>query len=286
MHSQQIIIITGYSGSGKSTALDALEDAGFYCIDNMPVALLPKFLDLPLHSVSAIKGFAFVMDLRDRSFIAESETIFQSLRAEHDFSLVFLETDEKTLLNRYKETRRQHPLSQGRSLIDGIRDEISRLKPLRIAADQIIDTSHFNVHQLRSKLLEFADKYRKSEPMHINVMSFGFKYGIPQEADMVIDVRFLDNPYFVPQLKDLDGETDAVHAFVMDQGNAHVFMDKLLDLLGFLLPLYGKEGKSYLTVAVGCTGGRHRSVAIARSLFNTLKPAHTKIALTHRDINP
>lgn len=285
MQNQQIIIITGYSGSGKSTALAALEDAGFYCIDNMPVALLPKFLDLQLKSITEISGLAFVMDMRDRTFLSESGAIFTLLQQEHHFSILFLEADEKTLLRRYRETRRQHPLSQGKNLQENIRNEMEQLRQLRVSADKIIDTSHYNVHELRAVILELAEKYRKSVPMRIHVISFGFKYSVPQEADMVIDVRFLANPHFVPELQPLDGDAKNVRSFVLEQEDAQMFLGKYLDLLDYLIPLYEKEGKSYLTIAVGCTGGRHRSVAIARVVYETIRKKGKRVDITHRDVN-
>ena len=286
MKAQQIIIITGTSGSGKSTALDVLEDAGFYCIDNMPVALLPKLLKLPLENITEIQGLAFVMDMRDRSFISEYESVFRTLaRKKTILRILFLEADEKILLRRFKETRRQHPLSQNKGLLESIRDEMAQLSGLRTAADNIINTSHYTVHELRPVILDIAEKFRKLAPMQIHVMSFGFKFGVPQEADMVIDVRFLANPHFVPELGPLTGESEAVKAFVLNQEETRIFMDKFLGMLDYLIPLYEKEGKSYLTIAVGCTGGRHRSVAVARAIFGNVEKSGKRVVITHRDIS-
>jgi len=282
----QIIIITGVSGSGKSTAIASFEDRGFYCVDNMPVALLPKFLELPIQSGSEIAGLAFVMDLREKGFLAKYASIFESLRKKgYDFKILFLEADEKILLHRYSQTRRHHPLNQGKSLIDGIRDEKKQLKDLRKAADKIIDTSRYNVHDLKSVIKEIARKRIGLAPMRINVLSFGFKYGIPLDADLIIDVRFLANPYFVPELKALDGKHPQINKFVINDVETGRFLKKYLDLLDYLIPLYKKEGKAYLTIAVGCTGGRHRSVTIAENIFEHIFKPDRQVIITHRDID-
>jgi UPF0042 nucleotide-binding protein len=280
-----IIIITGLSGSGKSTAMAAFEDSGFYCVDNMPVALLPKFLELPIESETEIAGIAFVMDLREKGFLAKYDAIFSSLKKKgHHFEILFLEAEEDILVQRYSTTRRQHPLSQGKGLLEGIGAEKQQLKDLRAAADKIIDTSNYNVHELKANILEFARRSRKLVPMRIQVVSFGFKYGVPHDADLIIDVRFLINPYFVPELKPLDGENRKIKDFVLDQAETQVFLKKYLDLLDYLIPMYEKEGKAYLTVAVGCTGGRHRSVTIARTIFDHIRKTTEQIEIIHRDI--
>jgi UPF0042 nucleotide-binding protein len=281
-----IIIITGLSGSGKSTAIAAFEDAGFYCVDNMPVALLPKFLELPVESDPQIAGIAFVMDLREKGFLFKYRSIFESLKQQgYHFEILFLEADEQILLQRYSATRRQHPLSQEKGLLDGIRAEREQLKELRSAADQIIDTSHFNAHELKSYILEVARKSKKLGLMRINVLSFGFKYGIPHEADLIIDVRFLANPYFIPELKPLDGETQEVKDFILNTPETRTFLEKYFDLIDYLIPLYAKEGKSYLTIAVGCTGGRHRSVTVARVIYAHINQKCPQVQIFHRDIN-
>ncbi len=282
----KIIIITGLSGSGKSTAIAAFEDAGFYCVDNMPVELLPKFLELPIESDSEIAGLAFVMDLREKGFISKYKSIFESLKEKgHDFKILFLEASDEILLQRYSQTRRHHPISQGKSLLDRIRTEQEQLKSLKIAADKIIDTSHFNVHDLKSVINDIAQKSKDLAPMRINILSFGFKYGIPHDADLIIDVRFLENPYFVPELKDLDGKTKEIKNYVLNNDETRIFLKKYLDLLDYLIPLYEKEGKTYLTIAVGCTGGRHRSVTIAQYIFEHIIKQESQIIITHRDID-
>lgn len=280
-----IIIITGYSGSGKSTAIAAFEDAGYYCVDNMPVDLLPKFLELPVETESEIAGLVFVMDLREKGFLSKYPAIFRSLRQKgYNFKILFLEAKEGVLVQRFSQTRRQHPLSQGKSLIESIRTEKTQLKDLRKAADKIVDTSLYNVHELKSIVLDIAKKNSTLAPLRINILSFGFKYGVPLDADLVVDVRFLANPFFVPELKDLDGETEAVRNFVLNNAETRRFFEKYLDLLEYLIPLYEKEGKTYLTIAVGCTGGIHRSVAVTRSIFEHINKPGRHVELAHRDI--
>jgi UPF0042 nucleotide-binding protein len=282
----KITIITGLSGSGKSTAIAAFEDAGFYCVDNMPVELLPKFLELPIESDPEIAGLAFVMDLREKGFISKYKSIFESLKEKgHDFKIIFLEAIEEILLQRYSQTRRHHPISKGKSLLDRIRTEQKQLKSLKIAADKIINTSHFSVHDLKSVINDIAQKSKNLAPMRINILSFGFKYGIPHDADLIIDVRFLANPYFVPELKDLDGKTKEIKNYVLNNNETRIFLKKYLDLLDYLIPLYEKEGKTYLTFAVGCTGGRHRSVTIAQCIFEHIIKQESRIIITHRDID-
>jgi len=279
-----IFIITGLSGSGKSTALAALEDAGFYCIDNMPVDLLPKFLEMPLERDSDISGIALVMDLREKGFLSRYSAVFSELKKKgYFFEILFLEAEEEILVQRYSETRRQHPLSTGKRLVEDIRLEKEQLEDLRSAADLVINTSEFNVHELKSKILDIAQKSKKNVPMRINVLSFGFKYGIPFDADLIMDVRFMVNPYFIPELKELDGEAQAIRDFILGHGDTRAFFDKYLALLDYLIPLYEKEGKAYLTIALGCTGGRHRSVTVARTIFEHIQAMGKTVELNHRD---
>ena len=282
----KLIIITGLSGSGKSTAIAAFEDSDFYCVDNMPVDLLPKFLELPIEKqASEIAGIVFVMDLREKGFLSKSSSVFESIRQKgYNFEILFLEADEKILLQRYSQTRRQHPLSQNKSLLDGIKAERDQLKGLREKADRVINTSQYNVHELKSIILDIAQKNKKIAPMRINIQSFGYKYGIPHGADLIIDVRFLANPYFVPELKDLNGEAEEVKNFVLNNEETNIFLEKYLDLLEYLIPLYEKERKAYLTIAVGCTGGRHRSVVIAQYIYENIDKLGKQVGITHRDI--
>jgi len=279
-----ILIITGLSGSGKSTAMAALEDGGFYCIDNMPVDLLPKFLEMPMEPDSEITGIALVMDLRERSFLAKYSAVFNELKQKgYHFEILFLEAEEEILLQRYSTTRRQHPLSPEKSLLEGIRAEKKQLEDLRSTADLVINTSKFNVHELKSKILDIAQRSKELVPMQINVLSFGYKYGIPNNADLIMDVRFLENPYFIPDLKELDGETQEIRDFVLNHDETREFLNRYQDLLDYLIPLYEKEGKAYLTIALGCTGGRHRSVTIARTIYEHIHAMGKTVELNHRD---
>ncbi len=285
MKDKKIIIITGLSGSGKSQAIDALEDAGFFCIDNLPVILLPKFLELRAETGSEISKVAMVMDLRERYFLQQYPDIFSKLREDgYTFDILFLDSSTEALLRRYSQTRRKHPLSEGKSLVEGIEEERKELKGLREIADLVIDTSNYNVHQLKEAVLNHAVKTVHGKKMKVYVLSFGFKYGTPYDADLVIDVRFLANPYFVPELKNLKGNSPKIEKYMDKWKETHVFLSKYLDLLGYLIPLYEKEGKSYLTIAVGCTAGSHRSVNIAERIYRELKKTVEVISLSHRDI--
>jgi UPF0042 nucleotide-binding protein len=287
MNKRPIIIVTGTSGSGKSTALAAFEDAGFYCIDNMPVRLLSQFIRQsgPDQRNEPIAGWAFGMDLRDPNFLIYCRPVIDELK-QNDFPvrLVFLEADEQILLRRYNQTRRHHPLGRCGSLHDAIREEKRLMQALRQEADHVIDTSRFSVHELKFAILNIARQHTAISGMAINVVSFGFKYGTIPEADLVMDVRFLSNPYFVPELKDLDGESNEVRDFVLQDRETGLFLEAYLKLLDHVIPLYEKEGKAYLTIAIGCTGGRHRSVVIAQKVYEHIKRTQPTVRLIHRDI--
>ena len=285
MKNLNIVIITGLSGSGKSMAIDALEDVGYFCVDNLPVLLLPKLLELHSGGVSEIQKLAFGMDLRQKEFVKNYQEIFHLLRKEgYSFVVLFLECSEEVLLKRYSETRRQHPIANGANLVDRIRSEKRQLKELKEMADRIIDTSNLTVHQLKDVIIQHALQGVKTERMRISVLSFGFKYGVPLEADLLIDVRFIPNPYFMPELKKLDGKDERVQQFVTKWTETREFFEKYFALLEYLLPLYEREGKSYLTIAVGCTGGRHRSVTVAEKIFEHLREEKRELTLKHRDI--
>jgi UPF0042 nucleotide-binding protein len=281
----RVVIISGLSGSGKSTAIKALEDVGFFCVDNLPVLLLPKFLELRAESHSEISRLALVMDIRERNFVSSYADVLERLSKQgYQFEIIFLEASDESLLRRYSETRMQHPLAKGQGLQEAIRNEREQLEGLKSIADKVIDTSHYNVHQLKSIILGHVLKAVQTGHLEVYVLSFGFKYGIPHDADLIVDVRFLPNPYFVSELRGLDGTASAVREFVVGGEETHVFLEKYLDLLDYLIPLYEKEGKSYLTLAVGCTGGRHRSVVIAGKIYEHLKEKVDRINLMHRDI--
>ncbi len=284
---EKIYIITGLSGSGKTTAIQAFEDASYYCVDNMPMELLPKFLDLPLQENPGIKGLAFVMDMRSKNFITNYPTGICSIQALGiSVEIIFLEAKINTLLKRFSQTRRHHPVTSQKSLLDSIKFEKKIMQPIKQTAHYIIDTSDFNVHELKSKILSLIRGKDKSFSLtKINIVSFGFKYGIPNDADLVIDMRFLTNPYFEPELKNLDGESQAIKKFVLSNKETKTFLKKYLNLLDYLIPLYKRENKAYLTFAIGCTGGRHRSVAIARNIFEHLNKKGFNPGLIHRDID-
>lgn len=225
------------------------------------------------------------MDIREKGFLSSYADVLDTLRIKgYQFEILFLEASEEVLLRRYSQTRRHHPLAGEKSLLEGIRAEREQLKGLRGIADKVIDTSHYNVHELKGIVLRHMLKVIHAGQVEVHILSFGFKYGIPSEADLVADVRFLPNPYFVPELRDLDGTSPQVEAFVRKWDETRVFLNKYLDLLDFVIPLYEKEGKSYLTIAVGCTGGRHRSIVVAHQIFRHLKKKIDRINLTHRDI--
>lgn len=281
-----IHILTGLSGSGKSTALDVFEDAGFYCVDNMPVALLPKFLEIPVNTASGISGLAFVMDLREPDFLASYPSVFNGLKAQgYRLTVLFFEAEENVLIQRYSQTRRHHPLAGDKGLVFGIRRERELLEDLRASSDTVIDTSALTIHELKIRLLARIRKSADHMPMRIHVMSFGYKYGIPHDADIIMDVRFLPNPYFVEHLKHKNGTDADVAAHVLHHSTGSAFLEKFLNLIDFLLPLYKNEPKAYLTVAVGCTGGCHRSVAVATAVFNHMKKREERhVEISHRDL--
>lgn len=285
MKNARIIIVTGLSGSGKSTALKAFEDVGFFCVDNLPVVLLPKFLELPIDSRGEISKIALVMDVRGRGFLEGYQEVFSQLHDKgYQLEVLFLDASDEALVRRFGQTRRQHPLAETESPLQGIRKERDRLVGLKEIATKIIDTSFYNVHDLRKAIIQHYTSATTSPHMAINILSFGYKYGIPYDADIVMDVRFLPNPYFVPGFKNLTGEEPEVLDFVMKWEETEKFLERFHELLGYLIPLYEKEGKSYLTIAIGCTGGQHRSVAIAKKLREMFNRESLPITLTHRDV--
>lgn len=282
---RNIIIITGCSGSGKTTALGTFQDAGFYCVDNMPASLVADFLEQDRANSENIAGWAFVMDLRDRNLLNAYPGLRDHLnRNAYKVTIVFLDADEQVLIRRFSQTRRRHPLAAGGSLVTTIRNEKTMMGPLRKEADHIIDTTHYSVHELKFAILNIAQKNKNISGMAVNVVSFGFKHGTPPDADLIMDVRFLSNPYFVPELKTMNGESAAVQEFVLSDPETGVFLQKYLDLLDYLVPRYEKEGKAYLTIAIGCTGGMHRSVVIAQKVYEHILSRQQTVGLIHRDI--
>lgn len=279
----QIIVISGLSGSGKSTALNALEDQNFFCIDNLPVLLLPRFLSLHKTLNADFLKLAVVMDMREKNFVDNFKEVFEQIQLDnYDLQMVFLEASSEALLRNFSYTRRPHPLAQEGGLLEAIEKEREIMAPVREAAQQIIDSSEFNAHQLRDFITQ---KYSQAGPgMSIEFLSFGYRYGIPHEADIVMDVRFIPNPFYEDELRDLDGRDEKVIEFVMAAKEGLDFIDHFYTLLKRLLPLYDSEGKSYLTVAIGCTGGQHRSVTVANELAKRFTSNSYRISVRHREI--
>jgi UPF0042 nucleotide-binding protein len=276
----RIIIVTGVSGAGKSTALRALEDAGYFCVDNLPLPLMGRFVELLSDSAEAAQA-AVGVDAREGDFLHASREVFAGLRRDgHQLEVLFLDADDDVLVRRFSETRRRHPLA-GDDLREGIGREREILRGLREEASAYVDTANLNVHQLKGVIHE---RYRRSaDVLAVTLLSFGFKHGLPAEADIVLDVRFLPNPYFVEALSAATGEEPTVRDFVLDNPDAREFLDRGQALLEFLLPRAEREGKAYLTVAVGCTGGRHRSVAVVQELAKRL-PGRHPLTVRHRDL--
>jgi UPF0042 nucleotide-binding protein len=280
----RVAILTGLSGSGKSTALRALEDAGFYCVDNLPVVFLDKLLELSGHTAGEVSRIALVVDAREGRFLAEAPRLIEEVRKKGaDVEVVFLDASDESLVRRYSETRRRHPLAGEGSVQDGIAAERRALAGLKDVADEVIDTTTLNVHELK-RLVTRRFVAGEGSRLSVTVVSFGFRFGIPTHADVVLDVRFLPNPFFVPELKPFPGTDPRVAGFVLGQPDAKAFLDRVSDLFGFLLPRYRGEGKSYLTVAIGCTGGKHRSVAVAGALAERLERGGQPVRLWHRDV--
>ena len=262
----------------------ALEDIGWFCVDNLPTALIPRFAEL-IHGSEELRRSALVVDMRERDFLKQFPRVFRDLKAKGiAVSLMFLESDEKVLQRRFSETRRPHPLAINQPAIEGIREEREALRPIREMADTHLDTSDYTVHQLRDWVKEHYSLRSEASPMVLSVMSFGYKYGVPPEADLVFDARFLPNPNFVPALKAQTGSDAPVIRYMKRQKDTGRFLRKLEDFLSFVVPQYVKEGKSYLTVAVGCTGGRHRSVMIANAVAETLAGKGYQVRVRHRDV--
>lgn len=281
----RLVVVSGPSGSGKSTAIKALEDLGYYCVDNMPVALLPKFMELLAQS-GEISKVAAVVDVREREFLKDFAPVFAGLKSGgYHLEVLYLEASDDSLVRRFSETRRRHPLAAEESPLEGLTRERELLTELKAHADKVIDTTGYNVHQLRDVIKEYFSGAVAREKMTVSVVSFGYRYGVPNDADLVIDVRFLPNPYFVNSLKGLDGREEAVREYILSRPEAGEFLERFRSFLGYLIPLYWKEGKSYLTVAVGCTGGKHRSVAMVEALHKGIETDKVAVRKRHRDID-
>lgn len=280
----QIVIITGMSGAGKTVAIQSFEDLGFFCVDNLPPSLLPKFLELMRESKNKMNKVALVMDLRGREFFEQLIHVLDELQHYSWLTphILFLDADDATLVRRYKETRRFHPLAKSGLPLDGIRNERQLLEELKARAQTIINTSELKPKELREKITEKFTNSRQNL-FTVNVISFGFKHGIPIDADLVFDVRFLPNPFYIEQLRPKTGLDQDVYEYVMKWTDTSKFLEKISDLLSFMLPLYKREGKSQLVIAIGCTGGQHRSVAIAKYLGEKLAKDY-QVQVSHREI--
>jgi len=286
MHPISVLVVSGLSGSGKSVAVKAFEDLGYFCVDNLPPSLLPTFANLCAQADTGMSRIAVVLDVREREFFPQIFSNVQKLREQgHDVRILFLESSEEALLRRYNETRRKHPLAESISVLEGIRLETQMLRDIREQADEIIDTSEYTPHQLRDLLItRYGSRDRQKSPT-ISIISFGYKHGLPYNADLVFDVRFLPNPHFVEELRPLTGQHPKVRDYVLSPETSQTFLQRLYDLISYLLPFYEKEGKTYLTIALGCTGGKHRSVSIGESLKSLIDQLGYATILYHRDIN-
>ncbi len=282
----RFVVVTGMSGGGKSTALRMLEDAGFYCVDNLPVPLIEKFVELIAAPGGEVTKVALGLDVRADQAFADVQGILEKLKSNgYSFEILFMEANDRTLLKRYKETRRMHPLSQDGRIEDGIRKERGILKDIRNKSDYVIDTSSLLTRELKEELDRIFVQNEEYNSLIINILSFGFKYGIPADADLVFDVRFLPNPFYIDELKYKTGNDKEVQDYVMSFQEAHIFIDKLADMVEFLLPNYVKEGKYQLVIGIGCTGGKHRSVTLANQLYERLKNKGAYgLKISHRDV--
>ena len=282
----RFIIVTGLSGAGKSEATNALEDMGYFCVDNLPPKLIKKFAEVCKQSKGSIDKVALVMDIRGGIFFDDLFESIEYLKAnDFNYEILFLEASDEVLVKRFKEKRRSHPLAPGGRVITGIELERQKLRDVKDKADVIIDTSKYAIKDLREEMArKFGDKEMPEKQMAITILSFGFKYGIPVDSDLVFDVRFIPNPFYIPELKPFSGNDEPVKNYVMEQTETQTFLQKANDMFEFLIPNYQKEGKRQLIISIGCTGGRHRSVAIANSIYETLRANNHDVYIEHRDI--
>ena len=282
----KIVIVTGMSGAGKSSAMKCLEDFGYYCIDNMPPVLIPKFAEISVSTGGAIDKVALVTDIRSRTLFKDLITTLDDMEAGgHECEVLFLDASDDALIKRYKETRRSHPLSADGKIIEGIEKERELMAPVRIRASHIIDTTNMLARELREELSNIFVAGGTYEGLIVDVMSFGYKYGLPNDADLVLDVRFLPNPFYVTELKPKTGLDVDVQEFVLRHEQTQIFMDKITDLLAYLIPYYKQEGKNQLVIAIGCTGGKHRSVTLTEIMSKRLKAMGNRVMTHHRDIH-
>ncbi len=282
---QRLLILTGLSGSGKSYAGRCFEDMGYFCVDNLPIRLAPIFTDLVQRTRAEITHAALIIDIREGAFLADVPEILDDLRRRvPNVSILFFEARDEVLMRRFSETRRPHPLAGSLPLSEAITREREVLQALRDRADLILDTSERNVHELKRYLFDRFSARDAAQSLHVSVISFGYKHGLPQDADLVFDVRFISNPNFVESLRELDGRDPSVTAYLGKQAEYGAFVERLEGLLGFLLPLYVREGKSYLAIAFGCTGGRHRSVAVAERVAEFVRQSQLRVEVVHRDV--
>ena len=282
---KELVVITGMSGSGKASVLKAFEDMGYYCVDNMPIELFPRFVDMTLHS-SEIERTALVVDIREGHGLEKLPRLLDDLRTKLKVRAIFLETSDEALVRRFSETRRPHPLGTKQTVKAAIQLERRILAPIRAKADIVVDTSKFTVHELRAHIIERFQAAKPGKSIFISGVSFGYKQGVPDDADLVFDVRFLPNPHFIPELRPLNGTHPKVAKYVLSFPQTREFIKRIADLLVYLLPHYIREGKSYLTVAFGCTGGQHRSVLIAQEMQKALAEAGYQVKVSHRDAKP
>jgi UPF0042 nucleotide-binding protein len=280
------VVITGLSGAGKSYAIKCFEDMGFFCVDNLPTTLIPTFADLVARADARRGRVALGVDVREGEYLSHLlESLAQLRERGHNVEVLFLEAGEEALVRRYRETRRRHPLAPDGNVLDGIRAERKAMSTVREVADRIVDTSALTVHQLKDFLIEAYVAPKARPGLAVSLVSFGFKHGVPIDADLVFDVRFLPNPHFVESLRPLDGRDDRVREFVMKHEESRELLRRIGDFLGFVLPAYQREGKAYLTIAVGCTGGRHRSVALVEELQPLIEGLGLVPTLVHRDLD-
>lgn len=282
----RFIIVTGLSGAGKTEATRSLEDMGYFCVDNLPPKLIPKFAEACVQSQGKISKVALVIDIRGGIFF---DDLFESLnylkKQDFKYEILFLDASDEVLVKRFKESRRSHPLAPGSRIITGINEERNRLREVKDRADIIIDTSKYAIKDLREEMTKnYGDIEQPEKQLSVTILSFGFKYGIPVDSDLVFDVRFIPNPFYIAELKPHSGNDEPVKKYVLEQEETKEFIEKVEDLLEFLIPKYKKEGKRQLIISIGCTGGRHRSVAIANEIYNGLLNKDYNISIEHRDI--